>query len=259
MPDTPLTPGPLHFGCAAADRARLDRPALARWRDSDVPPADYLSELASGQALGELAQAAIEAGAITMPTMIRAQVTWADDEDGSVIAVDLSNAAEAPHSSPLMLTNGWWPVTHFAPAGIAHEHQVDGALQGVVDFINATLDSITMPTVTGELVGDAHHLAGQSDKYGDVWVTRDGAAPFSGDEPVAVLRAEDEHALAVLIFYRDLLATDAGVPGEQLASVERQVQAFAHWRDQHAERVRKPGVPSDPPPDNDNDEPRERS
>jgi hypothetical protein len=85
--------------------------------------------------------------------------------------------------------------------------------------------------------------AGLSDKYGQVYVERVGNTGFSDPtEPVAVFRAQDRLALAVLHAYLGELRADPAVPVSQIESVERQAAAFEEWRREHPEKVRTPGT-----------------
>lgn len=91
---------------------------------------------------------------------------------------------------------------------------------------------------------DATH-AGVSNKYGQVYVEREGRNGFPDrDEPVALLRAADEFALGALLYYRDLLYIAEGVHPEQLQSVEQQLANFGAWREANPDKVRKPGPPA---------------
>lgn len=85
--------------------------------------------------------------------------------------------------------------------------------------------------------------AGVSNKYGTVFVERVGRTGFDDvTEPVALLRAQDKHALACLAGYLLALREDPAVPAEQVQSVTRQVMAFARWRAVNG--VRTPGAPA---------------
>jgi hypothetical protein len=74
--------------------------------------------------------------------------------------------------------------------------------------------------------------AGSSDKYGQVYVERVGNTGFPDpDEPVALLRAQDRHALAAM-----------ATPDAQRQSVATQVYRFQEFRIAHPEKLRTPGV-----------------
>lgn len=84
--------------------------------------------------------------------------------------------------------------------------------------------------------------AGFSDKYGHVFVERVGRTGFDDtEEPVALLRAQDEHAVAVLEYYMLRLKADRRVTQAQVESVQRQLRNFLGWRIEHPGRVRVPG------------------
>lgn len=84
--------------------------------------------------------------------------------------------------------------------------------------------------------------AGISDKYGQVYVERIGNTGFDGPpEPVALLRAQDEHAYRSMLDYLRRCAADPDVPDEQALSVGRQIEAFDRFRSEHPELIRKPG------------------
>lgn len=84
--------------------------------------------------------------------------------------------------------------------------------------------------------------AGRSDKYGQVYVERIGNTGFDDpDEPVALLRAQDEHAYRAMLYYLRLNDEDPEVPAAQAESVRRQVEAFERFRRKDPERIRKPG------------------
>jgi hypothetical protein len=84
--------------------------------------------------------------------------------------------------------------------------------------------------------------AGQSDKYGQVYVERVGNTGFDDPaEPVALLRAQDDLAYEAMLVYLRLNDEDAEVSAAQAESVRRQVEAFERFRHAHPDRVRKPG------------------
>lgn len=84
--------------------------------------------------------------------------------------------------------------------------------------------------------------AGRSDKYGQVFVERYGNTGFDDpSEPVAMLRAQDDHAYYAMIDYLQRCGADPEVDDAQVASVRRQVEAFGAFRREHPERIRKPG------------------
>lgn len=85
--------------------------------------------------------------------------------------------------------------------------------------------------------------AGTSDKYGQVHVERVGNTGFDDiAEPIAVLRAQDRHALPTMRTYFAAMLMDEQVPETQIASVQRQIAAFEEWRIAHPEKVRTPGT-----------------
>lgn len=86
--------------------------------------------------------------------------------------------------------------------------------------------------------------AGYSDKYGQVYVERTGHTGFGGppDEPIALFRAQDNLAYRALTSYWRMCSSDPGVPVEQVADVERQIEAFNNWRGNNPGKCRKPGT-----------------
>lgn len=87
--------------------------------------------------------------------------------------------------------------------------------------------------------------AGHSGKYGQVWVERSGSTGFDASlrEPIALHRAQDEHAVAVMEFYLRRLMADPTVPMKQVSSVQHQLTLMREWRAAHPERVHTPGTP----------------
>jgi hypothetical protein len=84
-----------------------------------------------------------------------------------------------------------------------------------------------------------------SDKYGEVYVQRTFNTTFPDpEEPVALLRAQDQWSLRILEVYLDTLRVDDRVPLEYRRSVERQVEAFRQWRDENPDLLRVPGTPT---------------
>jgi hypothetical protein len=87
------------------------------------------------------------------------------------------------------------------------------------------------------------YRAGVSDKYGIVYVEREGNNPFDDrDEPVALLRARDDLAMQAMLHYQTLNQTTVNVVERQVASVKRQVKRFADWRYFNKSKTRLPGV-----------------
>lgn len=92
------------------------------------------------------------------------------------------------------------------------------------------------------LVSPSLIRAGHSDKYGQVYVERVGNTGFSDpEEPVALIRAQDDLALKVMVLYLQLSAA-GGVPQEQFESVARQVHCFTNWQEANRDKVRTPGT-----------------
>lgn len=110
---------------------------------------------------------------------------------------------------------------------------------------NAGLAALPDTAARPRLAPEVLLAAGVSNKYGQVHVERIGQTGFDDPaEPVALLRAQDEHALPVLAAYLLRLREDPAVPVAQVESVTRQVMAFARWRAANPGGVRTPGAPA---------------
>jgi hypothetical protein len=85
--------------------------------------------------------------------------------------------------------------------------------------------------------------AGRSDKYGQVHVERVGNTGFDDhEEPMALLRAQDDYALAAMLTYLNYMEEDPDIPEAQRESVRRQVTAFTDWRRENRDKIRLPGT-----------------
>jgi hypothetical protein len=81
---------------------------------------------------------------------------------------------------------------------------------------------------------------GYSDKYGYVATTRHGrSGPIGEDEPVALIRAQDDLAVPTLRYYRERCVV-AGSPDDHIESIDHQISNFTNW--QHKNPTRTPGT-----------------
>jgi hypothetical protein len=86
-------------------------------------------------------------------------------------------------------------------------------------------------------------VAGKSDKYGQVYVERVGNTGFDDpNEPIGLIRAQDEYALQLMKLYLNMLQQDPEVPALQMSSVEKQINAMEIWRAQNPYKIRVPGT-----------------
>ena len=216
-------------------------------------------------AVATLQQACPAVAWSSVPVTLDADPRDADGVDGDLLAryiVGVERGALAAHAAAgsdgdLVAAPGFvikvqavdWPTAlalaadhepDLEPLAALHDPADAQARADVVTAVNERLRH----TDSGPGVDRAGLLrAGVSNKYGTVFVERVGRTGFDDvTEPVALLRAQDKHALACLAGYLLALREDPAVPAEQVQSVTRQVMAFARWRAVNG--VRTPGAPA---------------
>lgn len=70
-------------------------------------------------------------------------------------------------------------------------------------------------------------------------INRETGQPIPDDEPVFILRARDVTAVSTLTAYHKN-AGDAGSPPEHLLAVEKRIEQFKKFSEEHPDRMKKP-------------------